>query len=180
MLAQLDVASSPEAGAEDNQRRAGRGLVALLGRPLPPTAAVVRYSPGAVRPACTTSAARHPPPPTAALPRCCPGSASPRISARLCVLWPPDVDTQAKGEEVFAFLEEQEEPVMEKDIRKGVGGNTRLIPAALRALVEKGEIERTGEGKKNKPYRYNSRFLVSSIYKKRENEKNHNPQPISD
>ena len=91
-----------------------------------------------------------------------------------------DVDTQAKGEEVFAFLEEQEEPVMEKDIRKGVGGNTRLIPAALRALVEKGEIERTGEGKKNKPYRYNSRFLVSSIYKKRENEKNHNSQPISD
>ena len=84
-----------------------------------------------------------------------------------------EFDTNTTGEEILAFLEGQEEPVEEKGIKKGVGGNTRLIPAALRALVEKGQVERTRGGKKGDPYRYNARFLVSSIYKKRENEKNH-------
>lgn len=65
-----------------------------------------------------------------------------------------EFDTNTTGEEILTFLKGQAKSVTEKEMKAAVGGDTRLIQAALRALVAEGKVERTGEGKRGKPYRY--------------------------
>ena len=65
-----------------------------------------------------------------------------------------EVDIQTTGEEILAFLEEQEEPVTRQDIESHIEGRTKAIRGALKRLVEQGKIDRSGAGKKNDPYLY--------------------------
>ena len=65
-----------------------------------------------------------------------------------------EADTQAKADELLAFLAEQTDWIAEREIKDGIGGNTRLISVALRSLLEQGEVVRTGPGKPRHPYKY--------------------------
>ena len=65
-----------------------------------------------------------------------------------------EVAIQTIGEEILAFLEEQEEPVMRQDIESQIEGRTEAIRGALKLLVEQGKIARSGAGRKNDPFYY--------------------------
>ena len=69
-----------------------------------------------------------------------------------------EVDAQTTGEEIRAFLVEQDEPVTRQDIESQVEGRTTAIRGALKRLVKQDKIGRSGAGKKNDPYLY---FLSS-------------------
>ena len=56
--------------------------------------------------------------------------------------------------EILAFLDSASDPQTQEQIRDGVEGQTRVIRAALTALVAAGRVDRTGEGKKGKPFLY--------------------------
>ena len=65
-----------------------------------------------------------------------------------------EFDTQAKGEEILAFLEEQEEPVTMETIQAELKGRRQTLLNALGALVEQNKIGCEGSGKKGAPRRY--------------------------
>ena len=65
-----------------------------------------------------------------------------------------EFDTQAKGEEILAFLEEQEEPVTMATIQAELKGRRQTLLDALRALGKQGRIGCEGSGKKGAPGRY--------------------------
>lgn len=65
-----------------------------------------------------------------------------------------DSERQDCETEILAFLESASEPQTQEQIRDGVEGQTRIIRAALTALVAAGGVDRTGEGKKGKPFLY--------------------------
>lgn len=65
-----------------------------------------------------------------------------------------EIDAELKGEEIIAFLEEQQEAVPRKDIEGSIEGRTTAIRTALAQLVERGKIGRSGSGRKGDPYRY--------------------------
>lgn len=69
-----------------------------------------------------------------------------------------EVDTALKGEEILAFLEEQEEPVRMATIQAALRSKRKPLNNAFRALVERGKIERSGSGKRGDVYHY---FAVS-------------------
>jgi len=56
--------------------------------------------------------------------------------------------------EILEFLKVASEPQTQQQIRDGVEGQTRLIRAALTALVDAASVERTGDGKKGRPFLY--------------------------
>ena len=58
-----------------------------------------------------------------------------------------EVDTALKGEEILAFLEEQEEPVQMVTIQAELKCRRKPLNDAFRALVERGKIERSGSEK---------------------------------
>ena len=64
------------------------------------------------------------------------------------------MDTALKGEEVIAFLEEQEEPVRMATIQEELKGQRKPLNDTLRALVEQGKIGCAGSGKRGDPYLY--------------------------
>ena len=64
------------------------------------------------------------------------------------------LDTALKGEEILAFLEEQEEPVRMAVIQAELKGQRKPLNDTLRALVEQGKIGCAGSGKRGAPYRY--------------------------
>lgn len=76
-------------------------------------------------------------------------------------------DVQHVADEIYNFLFDQTEPCAEKTIEEAVEGRTGLKRKALRDLVAKGTIQRTGAGKRNEPYFY-SCSLVPDIYTGRE------------
>jgi AAA domain/Domain of unknown function (DUF3854) len=65
-----------------------------------------------------------------------------------------DVDRQACEMEILEFLKSASEPQTQEQIRGSVEGQTRVIRAALTALVDAKGVDRTGEGKKGKPFLY--------------------------
>jgi hypothetical protein len=65
-----------------------------------------------------------------------------------------DSDRQACEMEILEFLKSASEPQTQEQIRDGVAGQTRVIRAALTALVAAGGVDRTGDGKKGKPFLY--------------------------
>ncbi|MDO8589971.1 MAG: AAA family ATPase [bacterium] len=88
-----------------------------------------------------------------------------------------DDDIQRVADEILTFLSEQEESSIEKAIENEVEGRTGLKRKALRDLVTKGSVQRTGAGKRNDPYLY-SCSLVPHIYtgrEKRETKSTENP-----
>ncbi len=65
---------------------------------------------------------------------------------------------------ILKHLAKQSQPVDEPDIMEAVEGKTQVKRAALRALVDRGSVARTGAGKKGDPYRYaDSRFSFPPI-----------------
>ena len=72
-----------------------------------------------------------------------------------------EADEQAVGKAILEFLETQTQPVTEPKITENIGGATRLVRSALRALVSSQKIHRTGGGKRGDPYTY-ACFLVPS------------------
>lgn len=65
-----------------------------------------------------------------------------------------EVDRRACEEAILVFLKGADGPQTQEQIRDGVEGKTKVIRAALTALVDSGRVRRTGEGKKGKPYLY--------------------------
>jgi hypothetical protein len=76
-------------------------------------------------------------------------------------------------EAILEFLKSQDEPVTEKVIDDEVEGKTTLKRRALRDLFAKGEIARSGGGKRNDPYLY-SCSLVPTIYIEQEKQESNN------
>ena len=64
------------------------------------------------------------------------------------------MDTELKGEEIIAFLEEQEEPVRMAAIQAELKSKRKPLNDTLRALVEQGKIGCSGSGKRGDPYLY--------------------------
>ena len=65
-----------------------------------------------------------------------------------------DADRQVCEIEILEFLKSASEPQTQEQIRSSVEGQTRVIRAALTALVAGGRVDRTGDGKKGKPFLY--------------------------
>lgn len=65
-----------------------------------------------------------------------------------------DSERQECGMEILEFLKSASDPQTQEQIRDGVEGQTRIIRAALTALVAAGRVNRTGDGKKGKPFLY--------------------------
>ena len=65
-----------------------------------------------------------------------------------------DADRQVCEFEILEFLKSASEPQTQEQIRSSVEGQTRVIRAALTSLVAVGGIDRTGDGKKGKPFLY--------------------------
>ena len=57
------------------------------------------------------------------------------------------LDTALKGEEILAFLEEQEEPVRMAAVQAELKGQRKPLNDALRALVEQGKSDASGAAK---------------------------------
>jgi hypothetical protein len=55
---------------------------------------------------------------------------------------------------ILDFLKSADEPQTQAQIRSGVGGQTRIIRAALTALVGAERVTRSGDGTKGKPFFY--------------------------
>ena len=64
------------------------------------------------------------------------------------------MDTALQGEEIIAFLEEQEEPVRMATIQATLRSKRKPLNDTLRALVEQGKIGCAGSGKRGDPYLY--------------------------
>jgi hypothetical protein len=62
---------------------------------------------------------------------------------------------------ILEFLADAAEPRTQEQIRDGVQGQTKVIRAALTALTKAGQVRRTGEGKRGKPFFYENRFSGS-------------------
>jgi len=86
-------------------------------------------------------------------------------------------DMQRIAEEIITFLSDQTEPCAEKIIEEAVEGRTGLKRKALRDLVARGTVQRTGSGRRNDSYLY-SRSLVPDIcmeQEKQETKPSENP-----
>jgi hypothetical protein len=70
---------------------------------------------------------------------------------------------------MFEHFEIATEPETREELFAAVKGSATAKVAALKALVDSGEVSRTGDGKKTSPYRY-SRLPVPTIYGEQENE----------
>lgn len=57
-------------------------------------------------------------------------------------------------QEILEFLKCEDIPQTQEQIRSGVSGQTRVIRAALTALVKAGKVSKTGEGKRGYPFLY--------------------------
>lgn len=55
---------------------------------------------------------------------------------------------------VIEFVESEDGDVSEKDIRNALPIRTIVVSKAIRELTKSGQLERTGEGRKGKPFRY--------------------------
>jgi hypothetical protein len=86
-----------------------------------------------------------------------------------------DADVATVKAAILEHLSSLTEPVDEAAIDAGVEGRTKHKREALRGLVEKARVQRTGAGKKGDPYRYgipcDSCSLVPCICREQENEK---------
>jgi len=83
-----------------------------------------------------------------------------------------EAEIQRIGEDIYAYLATQEEPILEKEIHDQIkGGNKAYKVKALRVLVDAGRVKRTGKGGKGDPYHY-SCSVVPTIYQEQENKKN--------
>lgn len=65
-----------------------------------------------------------------------------------------DAERQVCEMEILELLKSASEPQTQEQIRRSVEGQTRVIRAALTALVDAGRVDRTGDGKKGKPFLY--------------------------
>ncbi len=68
-----------------------------------------------------------------------------------------DADRQTSEGDILGFLAESAEPQTQAQIREAVEGQTRLVRAALTALVTAGKVARTGDGTRGKPFLYIAR-----------------------
>lgn len=80
-----------------------------------------------------------------------------------------DVEIEAAKPKIREFLLEEEntEGITEKEIRLAIPLRWRIVVRAVRLLLKSGEVERTGEGKRGKPFRY---FLAGQIIQRPEEE----------
>jgi hypothetical protein len=65
-----------------------------------------------------------------------------------------DSDRHGCETEILEFLRSASDPQTQEQIRDGVEGQTRVIRAALTALVATERVDRTGDGKRGKPFMY--------------------------
>ena len=65
-----------------------------------------------------------------------------------------DAERKSCETEILEFLGLASEPQTQEQIRDGVEGQTRVIRAALTALVAAGRVARMGDGKRGKPFTY--------------------------
>lgn len=76
-----------------------------------------------------------------------------------------DADIQKIEQSILEYINAQTEPVTEKEIKESVEGTNKYKVKALRYLLDKQQVNRTGEGKKNCPFLYSgiSSTLVRNI-----------------
>jgi hypothetical protein len=65
-----------------------------------------------------------------------------------------DADRQVCEMEILEFLKSANELQTQEQIRSSVEGQTRIIRAALTALMNAGRVERMGDGRKGRPFLY--------------------------
>jgi hypothetical protein len=65
-----------------------------------------------------------------------------------------DSERQQCEMDILEFLKSASDPQTQEQIREGVEGQTKVIRAALTALVAASNVDRTGEGKRGKPFIY--------------------------
>jgi hypothetical protein len=65
-----------------------------------------------------------------------------------------DAEIQDAKPKVREVLEAEDGQLTEKDIRAAIPLKAIVVSKALREMFRAGEVERNGEGKKNKPFRY--------------------------
>lgn len=74
-----------------------------------------------------------------------------------------EVEAKAAADEILSYLGSVPEPVDEKTIQAGIGGNRAAHVAALRSLVEDGRVKREGAGKKGSPFLYSRTDLYRAV-----------------
>lgn len=67
-----------------------------------------------------------------------------------------EIDRKDTGGEILAYLSDLSEPVKQDDIVGKVTGTGKIVRAALGDLVDRGQIQRTGAGKKGNPFLYSA------------------------
>jgi Bifunctional DNA primase/polymerase, N-terminal/AAA domain/Primase C terminal 1 (PriCT-1) len=65
-----------------------------------------------------------------------------------------DAEIQDAKPKVREVLESEDGEMTEKQIRAATTGRGIIVSKAMREMLKAGEVERTGEGKKNRPFRY--------------------------
>ena len=91
-----------------------------------------------------------------------------------------DADRVDCEQEILEFLTSAGGPQTQEQIRDGVEGRTKVIRAALTALVAGGKVAKTGDGKKGKPFLYKCWFSRSRhIDGNQKTRIQTDPQPLS-
>ena len=75
-----------------------------------------------------------------------------------------DADQDRVGDAIVDFLVTQAEPMREPEIHENVEGRKQTLIRALRRLVQEGEVNRQGTGKRGDAYLYSVSGLVVPIY----------------
>lgn len=65
-----------------------------------------------------------------------------------------DVDRRVCESRIIEFLTDTPEPQTQAQIRDAVEGQTKIIRAALTALVEAAKVKKSGDGTRGKPFLY--------------------------
>jgi hypothetical protein len=76
------------------------------------------------------------------------------------------VDQHVAEQRILEFLDASGEPQTQAQIRESAECATQIVRAALTSLVTSKRVERSGEGKKGKPYYYGLWFSGSDLYQK--------------
>ena len=65
-----------------------------------------------------------------------------------------DAEIEEAAPKILEFVEMEGGDVVEKAVRDALPLGTIIVSKALRQLFRDGKFERTGDGKKGKPFRY--------------------------
>ena len=74
-----------------------------------------------------------------------------------------DAEIEEAAPKILKFIEMEGDDVVEKAVRDALPLRTIIVSKALRQLFRDGKLERTGDGKKGKPFRYSLAADLTTI-----------------